>query len=110
MKYNLTEKQKVIARQIVKTIRAGSLNETFFASRMNDGVLCLYNDRPENFQGAIPGDISALGCLERNGLLVARIEQFGINANCTIMGSIYEAVDTDFAEDPKVPPVSELAH
>lgn len=106
MSYNLTEKQKELCRWIVKAIRDGEIGETFHAYG-GQGRIRILKSKGRLLENQPDGSYSMVRCLaEENFLsLLGDIKQFG----CTVKGKIYDAVDSNFAEEESSPPVSALA-
>lgn len=112
MKYNLTPQQRKLAEWLVTSARAGVLNETFHivrafgsspASGFRNGPLG--NEKMINPPFAVsPGMISSL---EKEGLVTVMTLNEG--EQCTLLGRIYEAVDSGFIDEQAARPISELA-
>ena len=105
MKYNLTDKQKELARQIVASVRNGDIQETFTLGNFGDFTSPCNETKVEIKFG---GGFAALRCLEQNKLLMLEAGR-GPYLTCTVMGALYRAVDTNFAEDERLAPISTLA-
>jgi hypothetical protein len=110
MKYNLTPKQKDLARLLVREVRAGNLPESFHVhtSFAPPGKLSIRELRDKIHIPAIEGDVGQFDALAEAKLILQRIayETTAHGAThenyraCTFTALIYEAVDSDFKEDP----------
>lgn len=126
MIYNLTEKQKSLARTLVSEVRAGNLPESFTVlSFGHDGVLPIIELKSKQQNSAfnfLAGDRGQLDALAEAKMLLQRISyttkasSFGDqshhedNRSCTLTARIYKAVDTNFAEEETpLAPISTLA-
>ena len=108
MKYNLTEQQKELARTLVEEVRGGCLAETFFAIAYTEGKIWFPERKPPPGQGQmIEGGLGALDALAASELLTAT----GASGErtCTLLGLIYKAVDSNFADEEAPAPISTLA-
>lgn len=109
MKYNLTERQKKLAKWIVATIRAKTLGEFFQVVFLPGGANNFFS------RGAVSGKASAPECssldlaaLEKAQLL--HIQDEGNVVMCAPTGLLYQVVDLNFAESEEASrPVSTLA-
>ena len=110
MTYNLTENQKELMRRIVAAIRAGELQETFLVMNIDQSIaLCRESDRGPVIVHKVPGDITVMSILERDGLInIDAIRKAGA-LKCTVAGSAYQAVDSEFRDEAGTRPISELA-
>jgi nucleoside 2-deoxyribosyltransferase len=106
MNYNLTENQKELCRWIVKTIRGGEIDETFNGYGSH-GSLDIRAQDGAPIESQAPGNYATLHCLAMEDVLsvLGNASSF----TCTVRGKIYKAVDSDFAEEDAVTPVSTLA-
>ena len=96
MAYNLTEKQKDLARAIVKHLQDRSLNESFIVRDQGNRQLGFIDNDILVFK--CPGDFGMLDALENASLLMLRKDPLHYR-HCTVCGEIYKAVDTNFGED-----------
>ena len=91
MPYNLTDKQKDVARAIVKAIREDELPETF-SLHINSGELRA--GRGQLGRSTWPkADQSTLKCLELNDLIVLG------QGWTTVTGKLFTAVDNNFTDE-----------
>ena len=108
-KFNLTESQKEVAKAIVEAIRKKQLTESFSVIMGQSGLVFVNEAGQQlSFQG-LDINIQQLQILGGEGLIHFQSGTGGMNY-CTILGSIYQAVDSNFAEPEDPLPVSTLAH
>lgn len=108
-KFNLTESQKQVAKAIVGAIRQGDLTESFSVIMGQTGMVFINKAGLQLSFKALDINIQQLQILGEEGLIHFQPGS-GSMKYCTILGSIYEAVDSNFAEPEQVVPVSTLAH
>jgi hypothetical protein len=108
MIYNLTDKQKDLAKWIVGEVRADNLPESFTIDWQFNQISA---SKPRY-------DVKKLGRGELDALAEAKMLLITINygsngyessRRCTLTGLAYHAVDTNFAEEGQTIPVSALA-
>mgnify|MGYP001799859048 CR=1 FL=1 len=94
MSYNLTDKQKSFARQLVEALRSEQLEEEFLVTRSEApyGSISFGYKGPE-----IPVDKRVLNSLEQAGLLLF-IQKDMKTYTCRVTGRLYDAVDSDFPD------------
>jgi len=106
--YNLTDRQKGVARFLVEKIREGILPETFNVLGFRDGRIGI----PELKAGrtvklddlwlvAVDASLGDLDALAEARMLIVKIHddnQQEIQRACTVTGLIFDAVDSDFVE------------
>ena len=109
MRVNLTDKQKDLARQIVREIRAGNMQESFYA-RSARNVLYIHPLKQAGGEksggGMMDGTLGALDALAESKLLLQRITnhtsdsgyQSESSRECTATALLYLFVDSDFKE------------
>lgn len=118
MKYNLTESQKELARWIVTEVRSGHFPESFRIQWYVSGAM---------IQGATPAyegaelrkklERGALKALAEAKLLLIDVQMastttgstYESSRQCTLTALAYSAVDSGFAEEESVLPISSLA-
>jgi hypothetical protein len=117
MKYNLTEQQKALARQIVREVRRGCLAESFLVGAQVDGRIYFADYKPKKAEGTSAGkedgsvalgSLGAIDALAASGLLTAR-NMSDAGRACTLLGLIYKAVDSEFSDEEAPAPISTLA-
>ncbi len=100
MIYNLTDKQKDVARSLVKAIREDGLPETFTV-RLSSGIV-------ETRGGMGKDTWPRVGQGILMSLAASNLVILGTGFT-TVTGKLFSAVDTDFAEEKATIPVSTLA-
>jgi hypothetical protein len=107
MNYNLTEKQKELARQIVKHVRSNSLPESFTVYWTGSGAWVQEMENP--LIGLNEGELDALF----ESRLIVQALQYDNgreqSRRCTLTGRAYSGVDTNFTEEESIAPISTLA-
>lgn len=108
MKYNLTEKQRELAMWIVQAIRSKQIPESFLVTpRSHTDSEFVSNATGKGILGPSCTSLDLLA-LEKNELLFTK--EYSYEVGCTATGLLYEAVDSNFAEDEEdTPPISTLA-
>ena len=123
MKYNLTDKQKELARTLVKFVRDGKLPEGFDVSDWGGEGLRFPQLKPEAMHNSedvrkgkiiidtggprlVQGRIGTFDALAEGKLLIQRLQPNG--RTCTLTGLIFSAVDSDFADQETPTPISTL--
>lgn len=106
MKYNLTEKQKIIARWLVGTVRAEKLAEAFHSIMSVDGSVMVGSPGKVTMQSPpIPFFPSEMSPLVDEGLL----GRDSVNSDQFVMKqALFVGVDTDFADTPPAQIVTTL--
>jgi hypothetical protein len=113
MNYNLTERQRQLARNLVEAVRLGNLPETFDVIPAGGNAVHL----PELKTVMKDGRMSqGADVVEKLGTFNALVEaKFLVHSDAgsgdifTLTGSIYSAVDSDFTEQETTAPISTLA-
>lgn len=108
MRYNLTEKQKELARWIVGEVRAGHIPESFTILWHMQGATIL--DSSTNYDSSSLNqrlERGVLDALAESKMLLLRSTEHHLT--CTLTGLIYKAVDSNFAEEEAPTPISALA-
>ena len=114
MKYNLTEQQRAFACGLVKDVREGNLPESFTVITYEvggpEGQIALLERKVGGVRGKqiIKGSVGVLDALAASELLTIRSLE-GDRRACTLLGLIYKAVDSGFADEEAPPPISTLA-
>jgi hypothetical protein len=106
MKYNLTDRQKSLARFLVEQVRSGNLEESFDVQIESPLRLGFFDGK--NYQVLETEFDSRVGDFDvlREVGLITKNEYA-----CTLRGMIYQAVDTSFSDDAQLSNVvSTLAH
>ena len=123
MKYNLTDKQKELARTLVKFVRDGNLPEGFDVSDWGGEGLHFPQLKPEATHNSedvrkgkiiidtggprlVQGRIGTFDALAEGKLLIQRLQPNG--RTCTLTRLIFSAVDSDFADQETPTPISTL--
>lgn len=108
MTYNLTEKQKELARWIVARIRDQTILESFV---FRPGGVYVTSPAPGSPRNIANPDIhiGTLSALEEAKLVLIE-RQEGTKHVCTASVQLFSAVDTNFAEKEVASPLSTLAH
>ena len=111
MKYNLTNAQKLLVRNLVLEVETGNLGETFEADTVNENSLMLF---PVKHSGKlyfgevlgleIQGTAGQLRALVKAQILIYEDREY------TLTGMAFEGVKNNFTEETPIIPVSALAH
>lgn len=105
MNYNLTDKQKELARWIAASARSGKIGETFAGTGY--GSRLVFRNGDKDLDDA-PGDFAMLQCLgDEELLLVSGNFRYFTGV---VKAKLYRAVDANFVEQETSPPISILAH
>ncbi len=114
MNYNLTKQQKDLARWIVGEVRAEKFSESFTVFWLLNGAAIVgTNEASRNglqVQGLNQGELDAL--FEAKLIVQAiKYRESGLEESrrCTLTERAYRGVDTNFAEEEEIAPVSTLA-
>jgi hypothetical protein len=95
-KYNLTDKQKDLLKELVSLIQSGSVDEEFQifwdGNEVTGCSAMLVSSKPANMLSNATK--SGIDALERNGLLSC--QGSSQRPRCTLTGEAYTAVETDF--------------
>jgi hypothetical protein len=110
MKYNLTKRQKALARAITNAVERSIIEETFFVAQNATGSGTLDVLATSKWEPLGEGDFGQLDALARAGLLIFRTQSSDPyrHADCTVTEMLYHAVSTDFSEDEPIAAVSAL--
>lgn len=108
MHYNLTNKQKDLARWIVAAIREGKIEENFYVYE-NQNTLEFFHVSAGKGGIQVQGDLNSLDCLADEELLSLKSSNTDRDRSGIVRQKIYRAVDSNFAEEETASPLSTLA-